>query len=89
MNEKEELYDKYLNDTLSADELNQFEQLMMDEENGRDFVAYCVEIRDYVHMAEKVNSKKNIVKKKKPKIKKKTGKQATNSLRNRLKNKKQ
>ena len=29
------------------------------------------------------------IKKKKPKIKKKTGKQATNSLRNRLKNKKQ
>jgi ferric-dicitrate binding protein FerR (iron transport regulator) len=53
---KEELFDNYLNNTITPAELIEFEELMQDEEVGREFVAYTVEIRDYLAITEKLEN---------------------------------
>ena len=68
---KEELFDKFLNSTLTKSEEIQFESLLQDEETAREFVEYTVEMRDYVAIAAKIEEstprktvrKKRVVKK--------------------------
>ena len=51
---KEELFDKYLTDSLSENEELEFLELMKDEEVGKEFVEYSMQIHAYSETADKI-----------------------------------